>query len=55
MYLAAKIDIILGFVKNEEKLLLALGIIWTALLILVRIGLEIYKSFNSSIRTKIAP
>ncbi|CAK71902.1 unnamed protein product (macronuclear) [Paramecium tetraurelia] len=55
MYLAAKVVIILGFIKNEEKLLLVLGIIWTVLLILVRIGLEIYKSFNSSIRTKIAP
>ncbi|CAD8078937.1 unnamed protein product [Paramecium sonneborni] len=55
MYLAAKVDIILGFVKNEEKILLALGIIWTVLLILIRIGLEIYKSFNSSIRNKIAP
>lgn len=41
MYLAAKIDIILGFVKNEENILLILGIIWTILLIIVRIVLEV--------------
>lgn len=41
MYLAAKIDIILGFVKHGENILLILSIIWTILLIIVRIVLEI--------------
>lgn len=49
MYLAAKVDIILGFIKNESSILLILSIIWTALLIIIRIVLEIYKSKNKFI------
>ncbi|CAD8175047.1 unnamed protein product [Paramecium pentaurelia] len=55
MFLAAKIDIILGFIKHESSLLLILAIIWTALLILIRVGLEIYKSKYLSIKSKIVP
>ena len=55
MYLLAKVDIILGFIKNDDTLLLILGVIWIVLLIITRIGLEIYRSLNSSIKTKIVP
>ena len=55
MYTAAKIDIILGFIKNESSVLLTLSIIWTVLLISIRIVLEVYKSKNHSIRSKIVP
>lgn len=55
MFLAAKVDIILGFIKNDSSVLLILAIIWTVLLILIRIGLEIYKSKNLSIKSKIVP